>query len=205
MMSTRAVLGVLVLLSAMGCAKQEEQETPRPETERDRQLAEYAREAEALASGRVATEENRAEDTKARKDAEARREEPGTARAASVAPMQAPGTVPAPATQLRESSPEWKKMLMDRYRSLMSEPGINEVSLKGNGLYIGFSSPQPRHEYERVARATAVDLYQFREKHLGVSRSTGTVIVCEGRAWEENAVVSVKASSSRVEEPVWHR
>ena len=215
MKSIQVVLGLLVLLSAMGCAKEEvPKPAPPPDPEREAQLDAYALEAAELASGRKATERKRASDAKARAAAQAPREGPATVRGADVAPMQAPGSVPQPSTQLRESSTEWWEMVKDHYRDLRSRPGITGIGRRDSTLILHVSDELPRGEYEELARTTAVDYAKFKEEHLGVSRSTCTVPIHLETTYVDSEgvmhgrpekIVSVSASAVRVEEPVWHQ
>ena len=73
---------------------------------------------------------------------------------------------------LTENSPEYQRMVYDRFKIVTEDPDIDSIKVDGSLLYINFIKPQPLSEYKLVAQLNAIQFSNFKKSKLGVSTVT---------------------------------
>lgn len=77
--------------------------------------------------------------------------------------------------RLSESSQEYENQVYEHMKVVTEDPEIDGIRVDGSLLYINFSKPQSRSEYQLVANTNAVKFSNFKKQKLGVS---GVTVFC---------------------------
>ena len=77
--------------------------------------------------------------------------------------------------RLSENSSEYKQLVYNHMKVVITDPEIDGIRVDGSLLYINFTKPQTKSEYMMVAQMNAVKFSNFKKSKLGVS---GVTVYC---------------------------